>query len=492
MVSAVNSAYQYYQANSIYDMFKSINKLNAPNTVYNNAGKQSSLLNMESMANLNSSLVELSNSLKGLPALSSANSLESLQSLSALNTEALKSFNEINNRIYGYNGSGTNASDSTAGQDVKDYLTNIKSASQTLQSSLKTLMGNTIQSPYLQSALSSSDVSKLVVDAAGATSGSFGSMDINIDQLASAQTNTGLALSADASAGGSSLYEFSISKDGSTYNLFVSSDVGDTNQTLQEKMAKAINDKDIGITASVQKDATAGTSTLSIRSNETGSDTKNQFSIQDVYGDLVSRSGADTVTAQAQDAIYRINGGAQQTSSSNTVDLGAGVKATFKEASGDTIKVSMQQDNSGMMSALQGMADSYNKLVTAAKVADSPKALSMNLQLASVVNTYASSLGKVGISMDSDGLMSIDKSKASSAASSGDLQSLFTQGRLSNYGFANRLNDLATGINSNPMKYTDLSSMGMSGFGDSYIYTPFQASRYAQAYTTGLFLNMFV
>ena len=492
MVSGVNTAYQYYQANSIYDMFKSINKLTAPSAVYSNSGNKSSLLDLESIANLNNSLIDLSNSLKGLPSLGSANTLESLQSLSSLNTDALKAFSEINGQIYGLTGSNANTASTGAGVAVKDYLTTIKSASQTLKDSMSTLLGNTLKSPYTQVAPTSSDTSKLTIDSASAASSSFASLDINIDQLASAQINTGSSLTADAPAGVSALFEFSIDKNGDTYNFFVSSDSSDTNQTLQEKMAQAINDKKMGVTASVQTSAKDNTSVLTLQSSETGGDAKNQFSIQDIYGDLVDRTGVDTIDKQAQDAIYRINDGAQQTSATNTIDLGGGVKATLKEASGDTINVSIQQDTTGLMSALRSMADSYNSLITAAKSVDTPKAQNMNLQLASVVNTYAASLSKVGISMGSDGLMSIDDKKAGAAAASGELQDLLTQGRLSNYGFANRLSELATGINSNPMKYTDLASLGMSGFGDSYIYTPFQASRYAQAYTTGLFLNMFV
>lgn len=432
----------------------------------------------------------LQNSVSGL-----FNNLNSIQSISGiynikdLNSKlgsSLSGLNDIINNV-GYKADGTNAADS-----ARDYLTTIKTASQNLKGALDSLMGTTRYSVFDTLNPVSSDTQKLSLDTSGAKPGAAVSdMNINIDQLASAQINEGAALMANANAGGPGLYEFSIENDGKTYQFSVVTTAQDTNKTFQDKIAAAINNKNIGISALVEQDSNNNTSKLTIQSKNTGADTKNQFSIQDLYGDAISLTGVGSISQQAQDAVYRINDGSQQTSKSNTVDLGNGIKAVFREASDSTINVSMKADGSGALAAMRTLVNSYNDLVSAAKSSDTGKSLQLNYQLARTINTYAPSLSRLGITMDSSGKLSLNEDRVKTAAQTSELQQFFNQDRYTNYGFANRLSNLASDINSNPMKYTDLSSLGLFNYNNNP-YSPAQMMRYNQAYSSGLFVNMFV
>lgn len=417
-----------------------------------------------------------------------AGGLGAISGLSGLGFDSsIRTVSDLAKYLYD-NGFKANQTEGVEG--AKDYLTTIKSASQSMKDALSALTGTSRQSAFKQLSPASSDTSKLTLEYTSNSVSAFNTFDVHIDQIASKQVNKGSALAADSSLGSPALFEFKIQNDGKEYNFFVNTDASDTNATLQDKIAKAINDKGIGVTALVEKNEGEKSSTLTIQSKETGTGEKNKFTITDVYGDAVSRTGIDHVTAQAKDAVYRINDGAQITSQSNTVLLSNGLKATFHDTTDDAVQVSMKTDASAAQRAVSQMAQSYNDLIAAAKSSDTSKALQLNYQLASVVNTYAPSLNRIGIEMDTNGKMTVNAEKLNSAAESGALQSFFNQGGYSNYGFANRLSSLATDIQTNPMKYTDLSNFGYANFNYNP-YSPFQNSRYSQVYTSGLFLNMF-
>ncbi|MCL2165818.1 MAG: hypothetical protein FWH49_00785, partial [Clostridiales bacterium] len=417
------------------------------------------------------------------------NDLAGLQNVSGLDQNLARMIGSLQSIWSKAGYAKENASSEAAG--VMDYLTTIKTASRSMKNALDSLMGITAQSAFKQTAPVSSNSEKLSVDSTGPVSGSFSSMDVHIDQIATQQINKGTALAANANAGGAAFYEFSIINDGNTHHFVIAVEAGDTNQTLQEKMAKAVNDKNIGVTAFVEKDTGNNTATLLFRSKETGAGPKNEFSVQDVYGNAVSITGTANVSQQAKDAIYRIDNAAQKTSSANSIDLGYGIKATLLEASNEAITITAKAGGAGVEQALNDLAKSYNDLVSAAKSSDTPKAMFMNYQLAGVIHTYAPSLSRIGISMHADGTMSVDAEKMTAAAESGELNSMFNRDQYTNYGFADRMFRLASEINANPMKYTDLSAVGLTNYNND-LYAPFPASRYNQVYPTGLFLNMFI
>ncbi len=417
-----------------------------------------------------------------------SNSALSLLNSLNTNTSSTKNLSALNS-LLSNNGYKVNQTSATEG--TKNYLSTIKSGSLAMKNSLSGLMSTAKSSAFSQLTAVSSDTQKLKVDASGAKAGVAVNANVNIDQLASGQVNEGTALTANKNAAGPALYEFSIESGGKSHQFSISTSAGDTNKNLQQKIADAINKKNIGVTASVAEDTKNNTSVLTIQSKETGADEKNTFSIQDTYGDAIALTGTGTASRQAQDALYRIDNGEQKTSKSNTIDLGNGIKATLLEASGDTVNVSMKADGSKAAGLVDDLVKGYNDIIAAVKSNDTEKSLQLNYQLSLLSKTYSASLSRIGVSMGTNGRLEVNKDKLNSAAESGELERFFTQDRGASYGFANRLAKLSGEIQSNPMKYTDISSLGLSDFNNG-LYSGFQSSRYSQAYNTGLFLNMFV
>ncbi|MCL1835641.1 MAG: hypothetical protein FWG48_05715 [Oscillospiraceae bacterium] len=184
-------------------------------------------------------------------------------------------------------------------------------------------------------------------------------------------------------------------------------------------------------------------------------------------GNLFSKPGETKVKIiqladdKGQEAIYSINGGPEQKSKSNTVDLGNGLNVTFKKASDDEITISQGVDLERAKSSVKDLVMNYNDIYIAAlKNSDDPKAENLASKMLSISKTYSGGLANIGIGFDSDGKMTIDEKQLDKAAQDGSLEKFFTQNAGKNYGFTNQLSKLATGITNNTSNYVTKSIFG--------------------------------
>jgi len=322
---------------------------------------------------------------------------------------------------------------------------------------------------FNQKTMVSSNTDMMTVNFTGSSTNNIGDMSVNIEQIAMGQLNEGSRLSSSALyQGDRGTNRFAIETGGKTTQLSINVSAGDSNRDVQQKMATAINNAGLGLKATVETDSKTNVSMLRIESNNVGTAERNAFTITDTMGNAAARTGANEVSRERQDAIYSVNGGPQQTSQSNTVNLGNGVSATFKAASGgQDVTVSRGANTSHIRSVVESMIRSYNSLFTAAAGnASDPKAQSLASRIMNIGGAYSRSLTDVGIGFDSNGRMTIDSSKLGQAIDSGRLQSFFTEGGGGrNFGFSANLGRLADNVSSNTSNFVSSSLFGgsMSG-----------------------------
>lgn len=283
---------------------------------------------------------------------------------------------------------------------------------------------------------------------------------IEVDQLAANQVNRGTQMAATARVGseGAGSKAFEIEAGGKTYQFNIDVKATDSNRDVQRKMADAINARKIGVTASV--DFENSTSQLRIQGGKTGVD--NEFSVRDVTGDLVSRTGAGNVSQQAQDAMYRVDGGVTRSSSTNEdVSIGNGLTATFKKVTSDPITVSMQTDSTAATKAVNEFVKSYNALYNAVKdsaMSGDQRSSRLFDQMLATNTTYSSQLTDAGITFNGDGEMVVNETLLKDALQDGSLENLFkTTG---NYGFTGRLQQIATSAQSVPSSFSSSAASG--------------------------------
>ncbi len=224
--------------------------------------------------------------------------------------------------------------------------------------------------------VSVSDESILRISAGGGSSAL--SHSIHVDQLARAHsvlsdryTQTGTELSA-AHAG---TKNFSITVDGTQYDVSVVINSGDDNQTVLKSVVDAINAVDDIEAVGSSINDTDTTTKLSITSEETG--TKNKMTFTDTDGLLASLGVTNTsaATDTAGGYIYQDSGGSELDAkltvdginivrSSNTLtDVVAGATLELlgaQEATDPDVSVSIAVDTEAITAKVQEFLDAFN------------------------------------------------------------------------------------------------------------------------------------
>lgn len=335
-------------------------------------------------------------------------------------------------------GSGSTASkNSYVNSDAIKTLTAIKNNAAAMKDSLDVA---TQATAFKKMYVESSKAENVAVNSNSSPNSAYKDTQVEVKQVATANVNDGSSLnSGDKFSGKSGTHSFEIEQDGKKYRFSVDAKNGDTNKAVQQRMANAINSRNLGFTASVSDSKNAGTSALSIRSANTGTDAKNDFNVRDLSGgSLVAETGANNRTQTAKNAIFSISGGANRTSQNNDVNLGNGVSVTLKNVSSEAVTISAKKDTRDSVDAVKNLVDSFNNLAGSAKGNSR-----LTGDLKSAYASYASSLEKIGVTSKTDGTLAIDSEKLGKAAENGSLASFLTNTNGKNFGFTGKLSQIA-------------------------------------------------
>lgn len=314
----------------------------------------------------------------------------------------------ISNLIYG----GTVASryakrlSDSLSSDMKSFLSSLNSNTLELKSTSKALTGS---NSILNAKEAVAD--STAVKASASSGASNASYTFSVKQLARAQRNTGTAFYSDSRntlTSGTNSFKITVNDKESEVSFNVN--YSDTNKTTLNNMAAAINDANIGVTAKVVNDDKKGTSRLEIVNDSTG--TENSFSITDVEGEAVKRSGISQVTDTAQDAVYVVNG-EEHTSRSNTIALDNGkLNVTLNAVTEKEAKITVASDKETVMKGIGAFVEDFNQAITFAN-SNKQYAISEKLskELRSIVSSKQGSLGGIGINVNYDGTLDIDEKR---------------------------------------------------------------------------------
>ena len=183
-------------------------------------------------------------------------------------------------------------------------------------------------------------------------------------------------------------------------------------------VAKAINDAAAGIAATVKSNPD-GSYKLEITGNKTGQE--NRFAlngISDLVYDPVTGSGTMTASAQASDASYSVNGVSATSPSNDAVQVAPGAVTNFTQVGTQSVASPAGQGNAANIA--QTLTNDFNNLINAdPQGTGGSGALTQQLdQVASktfTVNGSHHTLAEFGITVGSNGALSVDKSALSSA-----------------------------------------------------------------------------
>ncbi len=304
------------------------------------------------------------------------------------------------------------------------FANSLSSAAHTLRSTLSGLNA-ALSRPIMQTALSGDKDVLTASSAPIAQAVKRNPLNVSVEQLATGQKTSSLALTGSETFGKGTL-AFDITAGGKTKSFSVDIGENDSNSTALGKMALAINDAKIGLDARVVN--SKGKSTLVVESQKTGEGDAGKFEISNLKLDGEDKTaliglGADQ-TEKGKDAVYSVDG-QEYTSDSNKVSLGGGVSAVLK-GTGET-QISFAKDTSAVVAAVDNFIKAYNGLNSLVEEnADKFKgAAALNRDLDKLMSDSWRTLGYAGISMDSKGALSASPESIEKGISEGGLKSMF-------------------------------------------------------------------
>lgn len=351
-----------------------------------------------------------------------------------------------------------------------EFLKNYNKNMSNLMSSANTLRGMSSTSIWNKTTVQSSDksVMQAVQNYRMSTKDSYA---VNVKQLATKQNNLSMGLQKNAAAEKDASFSITTKKGTFSFQISAQDENGKqkTNRQMMQEMADAVNEKKIGVKATVSEED--DDAKISFTSEETGE--KNGFTIE---GEAAAAYGFDQVAQAAQDAAYTVskNGRAEQsfTSAQNTVSMDYGrIDVTFQKAGTATIQAGAV-DTDKVVSAVKDLVEKNNSTISMLEES-AEKGYGVQNQLnemkgSSIANRY---LEDIGITRGTDGRLTLDEAKLTQALQEKPEQ---TKELLSgSYGLAqNAFDDARTGMAQsgstllNQNSYTNL----YSNYSDDYSY----------------------
>ena len=288
-------------------------------------------------------------------------------------------------------------------------------------------------------------------------------LEVTVSQLACPQTNTGNFLQPNSKPFAAGEYSFDLQVQDLTYQFEFGVNATDTVTDTQQKIARLINQADIGLNAQLLTDG-LGNSAISITSDATGIrgisptifhiQSQNSSDASDSNTELVSTLGLDRVTQYPANAVYSVNG-TTATSVSNEVTIDNNYVLTFFDTTGKApVTISMNTDTDAIADSIGELIGGYNNLISVT-ANDANEHFKGNEKLkkdfAGIAKSYNHLLNENGLSVTDNGTIAVDRDAIISAADNGTLGDIFSGLNA----FKQAVQKKAEDISLNPMDYVN-------------------------------------
>ena len=288
-------------------------------------------------------------------------------------------------------------------------------------------------------------------------------LEVTVSQLACPQTNTGNFLQPNSKPFAAGEYSFDLQVQDLTYQFEFGVNATDTVTDTQQKIARLINQADIGLNAQLLTDG-LGNSAISITSDATGIrgisptifhiQSQNSSDASDSNTELVSTLGLDRVTQYPANAVYSVNG-TTATSVSNEVTIDNNYVLTFFDTTGKApVTISMNTDTDAIADSIGELIGGYNNLISVT-ANDANEHFEGNEKLkkdfAGIAKSYNHLLNENGLRVTDNGTIAVDRDAIISAADNGTLGDIFSGLNA----FKQAVQKKAEDISLNPMDYVN-------------------------------------
>jgi len=312
-------------------------------------------------------------------------------------------------------------------------------------------------------------------------------LELEVRSLASPQENLGLFLPNGKTSLAPDTYSFDIGINDMNYEFQFAVGESETNREVQERLVRLINNSDIGIKASLAESEDRTSLKLTSEASGLPADKNRIFTVTDSHtsktAGTVEYFGLDYTSRKASNAEFLINGEAH-TSATNrfTYDKLFEIQLNGISPEDQPVQIGLKTDVESLTDNVFHLVGGYNDFIRAASSYVETQSRSRQLvrEMMGIASVYGVSMGSVGLNMEEDGTLAVDKEVLQQTASqSQDINETF--GYLKN--FSNMLLRKSSQISLNPMDYVEKVIVAYKNPGHNFI-SPYVTSAY-----TGMMFN---
>lgn len=326
------------------------------------------------------------------------------------------------------------------GENVKRFAIDIKQQAHTIKNVVASLSenGEGIESAFKKRIASSNDPDVVTAEYVGnnddiVTPQNVG-FQLEVRQLATPQINTGHFLRRAGHDFKPGSYSFDLNTNTTSYEFQFNVNDDDTNEEVLNKLRKLINNANIGLQAELVSDSRGTSKALQIESRQTGlsEGEKSLFQIVPSHdkGSLEAMDllGIDAITSPAENSSFLLNG-TRHSSYSNTFTVNNMFSVTLNGVSrpGHAASVGFKPHADAVADNIETLVAAYNGIVnTANRYADTQES-SGNLlsDVGKIAKHFSSDFSKIGLTVEKDSSLSIDRKALTDAISNGNMSHTF-------------------------------------------------------------------
>lgn len=309
------------------------------------------------------------------------------------------------------------------------------------------------------------------------------SYEIEVHALASGQINMGKFLPNTKPDLPPDTYSFDVNINELNYEFQYNIQDGETNKDIQKRLAKLITNAGINLRADIAEDE-KGNTALRIRSLTEGikDDSTSIFIISDDHtsknAGSVAYFGLDYLSRPASNAEFSLNG-EKHTSSSNNFTIEQLYDVTLKGVSsmeGDSVTIGLKTDVESLTENISALVKGYNTFIKSTSAYKTGFLGSQRLlhEMSSITSRYRSEFDILGLNLQENGTIEINKDDLHHAALSPYAKEDFSAIR----NYANSLVRKMDQISLNPMNYVDKTIVAYKNPGKNYP-TPYITSAFS-------------
>lgn len=372
----------------------------------------------------------------------------------------------------------------TTGKDTQRFAVDIKENARILHNTIAQIGGLDEDGLFNKKSAYSSDEDLLSATYIGSDGDvdQIPDIELDIQALATTQENLGVFLPDSKTGLMADTYSFDITTGDMSYEFQFSINESETNRSVQERLARLINNSNIGIHADITE--AANLSALRLTSEATGlpSGRRAQFMVSDTHTSMqtgaVEYFGLDYTSREAANSSFLINGEHRSTSS-NQFTIGKLFEIHLKgiTAEDQPVKIGLKTDAESLADNVLHLLGSYNNFLKTAStyLETQMKSKQLSGELKGIADLYSSTLEPMGISMEKDGSLSLDRDQLKrTALDTQDIAESF-QGLKD---FSGSLLRKSNQISINPMNYVQRTIVAYKNPGHNYV-SPYQTSAYS-------------